>query len=105
VYPKRVAEFALATAILVLSAAVWRSLIQGGEQGRHAATLDWKALPTYVAREALKRRAIRLMAPEGVDEPSSALAPREGSGQVRKAPPRVSHPSCRVRTLRHPQVK
>jgi hypothetical protein len=33
----------------------------------HAATLDWKASPTYVAREAHKRRAIRLMVPEGVD--------------------------------------
>ena len=49
---------------------------------------------TYVAREALKRRPIRLMAPEGVEEPPSALVPSEGSEQARKAPPRVLKPSA-----------
>ena len=49
---------------------------------------------TYVAREALKRRPIRLMAPEGVEEPPSALVPSEGSEQAREAPPRVLKPSA-----------
>jgi hypothetical protein len=49
---------------------------------------------TYVAREALKRRPIRLMAPEGVEEPPNALVPSEGSEQAREAPPRVLKPSA-----------
>ena len=49
---------------------------------------------TYVAREALKRRPIRLMAPEGVEEPPSALVPFEDSEQAREAPPRVLKPSA-----------
>jgi hypothetical protein len=45
---------------------------------------------TYVAREALERRPIRLVPSEGVQEPPSAIvAPAHG----RKAPPRVRKPS------------
>jgi hypothetical protein len=48
---------------------------------------------TYVAREALKRRPIRLMAPEGVEEPPGALVPSDGLEQGQQAPPRVRKPS------------
>jgi hypothetical protein len=47
---------------------------------------------TYVEREALKRRPIRLMAPEGVEEPSSALVPSKGSEKAQ----RVSSASRRL---------
>ena len=46
-----------------------------------------------VARHALKRRPIRLLAPEGVQEPPGALVPSDGFEQERKAPPRVRKPS------------
>ena len=49
---------------------------------------------TYVARESDKRRPIRLMAPEGGEEPLGALVPSEGSEQAREAPPRVLKPSA-----------
>jgi len=49
---------------------------------------------TYVARESDKRRPIRLLAPEGVEEPLGALVPSEGSEQGREAPPRVLKPSA-----------
>jgi hypothetical protein len=48
---------------------------------------------TYVAREALKRRPIRLMAPEGVEEPPGALVPSDGLEQGQQAPTRVRKPS------------
>src|ERR1700730_4960355 len=48
----------------------------------------------YVARESDKRRPIRLLAPEGVEEPLGALVPSEGSEQAREAPPRVLKPSA-----------
>ena len=48
----------------------------------------------YVARESLKRRPIRLLAPEGVEEPSGALVPSELSEHPRQAPPRVLKPSA-----------
>ena len=48
----------------------------------------------YVARESDKRRPIRLLAPEGVEEPLGALVPSEGAEQARKAPPRVLKPSA-----------
>jgi hypothetical protein len=44
---------------------------------------------TYVAREALKRRPIPLLASEGVEQPPGALVPSEGLEQERKTPPRV----------------
>ena len=47
----------------------------------------------YVARESLKRRAIRLLAPEGGEQPPSALVPSELSEDARQAPPRVLKPS------------
>jgi hypothetical protein len=46
-----------------------------------------------VAREALKRRPIPLLAPEGVQEPPGTLVPSDGLEQERKAPPRVRKPS------------
>jgi hypothetical protein len=46
-----------------------------------------------VARHALKRHPIRLLAPEGVQEPPGALVPSDGLEQERKAPPRVRKPS------------
>src|SRR4029077_5690995 len=49
---------------------------------------------TYVARESDKRRPIRLLAPEGVEEPLGAFVPSEGAEQVRNAPPRVLKPSA-----------
>jgi len=49
---------------------------------------------TYVARESDKRRPIRLLAPEGVEEPLGAVVPSEGAEQVRNAPPRVLKPSA-----------
>ena len=48
----------------------------------------------YGARESLKRRPIRLLAPEGVEEPSGALVPSELSEHPRQAPPRVLKPSA-----------
>jgi hypothetical protein len=48
----------------------------------------------YVARESDKRRPIRLLAPEGGEEPLAALVPSEGSEQAREAPPRVLKPSA-----------
>jgi hypothetical protein len=47
----------------------------------------------YVARESLKRRAIRLLAPEGGEQPPGALVPSELSEDARQAPPRVLKPS------------
>ena len=47
----------------------------------------------YVARESLKRRAIRLLAPEGGEQPAGALVPSELSEDARQAPPRVLKPS------------
>ena len=47
----------------------------------------------YIARESLKRRPIKLMAPEGGEELPSALVPSEGAEQARNAPPRVLKPS------------
>ena len=46
-----------------------------------------------VAREALKRRPIPLLAPEGVQEPPGTLVPSDGLEQERQAPPRVRKPS------------
>ena len=46
-----------------------------------------------VARHALKRHPIRLLAPEGVQESPGALVPSDGLEQERKAPPRVRKPS------------
>jgi hypothetical protein len=48
---------------------------------------------TYVARESLKRRAIRLLAPEGGEQPPGTLVPSELSEDARQAPPRVLKPS------------
>jgi hypothetical protein len=48
---------------------------------------------TYVALEALKRRPIRLLAPDGAQEPPGALVPSGGPDKERKAPPRVRKPS------------
>ena len=45
---------------------------------------------TYVAREALNRGPIRLVPPNGVQEPPGALCE---PAQARKAPPRVRKPS------------
>ena len=47
---------------------------------------------TYVAREALKRRPIPLLASEGVEQPPGALVP-SGGLEGRQAPPRVRKPS------------
>jgi hypothetical protein len=46
-----------------------------------------------IAREALKRRPIPLLASEGVEQPPGALVPSEGLEQGRQAPPRVRKPS------------
>ena len=46
-----------------------------------------------VAREALKRRPMPLLASEGVEQPPGALVPSEGLEQGRQAPPRVRKPS------------
>src|SRR5260370_26044341 len=48
---------------------------------------------TYVALEALKRRPIRLLAPDGAKEPPGALVPSGGPDKERKPPPRVRKPS------------
>ena len=47
----------------------------------------------YVARESDKRRPIRLLAPEGGEQPPGALVPSELSEDARQAPPRVLKPS------------
>ena len=47
----------------------------------------------YVARESDKRRPIRLLAQEGVEQPPGALVPSELSEDARQAPPRVLKPS------------
>jgi hypothetical protein len=48
-----------------------------------------------VARHALKRLPIRLLAPEGVQEPPDALVASDGPEQERKAPPRhIPQSSC-----------
>jgi stress-induced morphogen len=48
---------------------------------------------TYVALEALKRRPIRLLAPDEAQEPPVALVPSGGPDKERKAPPRLRKPS------------
>jgi hypothetical protein len=48
---------------------------------------------TTIAREALKRRPIPLLASEGVEQPPGALVPSDGLEQERKTPPRVRKPS------------
>ena len=48
---------------------------------------------TTIAREALKRRPIPLLASEGVEQPPGALVPSDGLEQERKTPPRARKPS------------
>jgi hypothetical protein len=48
---------------------------------------------TTIARKALKRRPIPLLASEGVEQPPGALVPSDGLEQERKTPPRVRKPS------------
>ena len=48
----------------------------------------------YVARESLKRRPIKLLPPEGVEDTSAAPVPSDAAEQARKAPPRVLKPSA-----------
>jgi stress-induced morphogen len=48
---------------------------------------------TDVALEALKRRPIRLLAPDEAQEPPGTLVPSGGADKERKAPPRVRKPS------------
>src|SRR5262249_43452988 len=47
----------------------------------------------YVASRAAKRRPIRLLAPDGVEEAPGALVSSDALEQQRKAPPRVRKPS------------
>jgi hypothetical protein len=55
--------------------------------------ISWKDT-AYLARESLKRRPIKLLPPEGVEDTSAAPVPSDAAEQARKAPPRVLKPSA-----------